>query len=279
MSTVLEVQAGPGPTGELGGEREREGRCSTLLSPERAKWVHLGTLICVTLLTWALRDYSAPALRETRVIERGCSGTADPDRCAGKEAVLRVSACSAVYFLVLALWTLGVKSEREPRGDVSNGYWLLKGLGLAGLLGAAFTVVPNAVFSVYGEIARLGSALFLVFQIVMLLDRIYTWNEWLLEKRYVLPIVIVAVGAYGAAFTLVGYIPLLRFAGLRIERGVHHGEPRPRGRGVGPFRDALPLALRGPVDVRHRLCLHAVPVLERHCQQHRLDGGVQPVPG
>lgn len=206
MSTVLEVQAGPGPTGELGREREGPGRCSTLLSPERAKWLHLVTLICVTLLTWALRDYSAPALRETRVIESGCYGTADPDRCAGKEAVLRVSACSAVYFLVLALWTLGVKSEREPRGDASNGYWLLKGLGLAGLLGAAFTVVPNTVFSVYGEIARLGSALFLVFQIVMLLDRIYTWNEWLLEKEYVLPIVIAAVGAYGAAFTLVGYM-------------------------------------------------------------------------
>ena len=84
MSTVLEVQAGPGPTGELGGEREGSGRCSTLLSPERAKWVHLGTLICVTLLTWALQDYSAPALRETRVTRGGAPERPTPTAAPGR---------------------------------------------------------------------------------------------------------------------------------------------------------------------------------------------------
>ena len=49
------------------------------------------------------------------------------------------------------------------------------------MLGICFAF-PNNTFLGYGQLARVLSGVFLIFQIIILLDLIYTSNEWLLRK-------------------------------------------------------------------------------------------------
>lgn len=61
------------------------------------------------------------------------------------------------------------------------GFWPLKFALWIFLLGICF-VMPNNTFAGYGQVARVLSGVWLIFQIIILLDFIYRINEWLLSK-------------------------------------------------------------------------------------------------
>ena len=61
------------------------------------------------------------------------------------------------------------------------GFWPIKFCLWIFLLGICF-VMPNVAMSGYGQFARVLAGIWLLFQIVILLDFIYDANEWLLKK-------------------------------------------------------------------------------------------------
>lgn len=72
----------------------------------------------------------------------------------------------------------------QPSSPVSGctaGFWPLKFCLWIFALGICFAM-PNNTFLGYGQVARILSGVFLIFQIIILLDLIYTSNEWLLRK-------------------------------------------------------------------------------------------------
>ena len=61
------------------------------------------------------------------------------------------------------------------------GFWPIKFCVWLFILGITF-VFPNSAMSGYGQFARVLAGIWLLFQIIILLDFIYDVNEWLLKK-------------------------------------------------------------------------------------------------
>jgi len=120
---------------------------------------------------WNDRFYCAPAHPHAIAIIC-CANT-----CGGVFAVYRFSFVLCLFFAFLLLCTVGT-SRFGARAH--RGFWFLKFFTLFGLLIAAI-FVDNHAMAAYREVARYASFLFLMMQILLLIDFGYRTNEWLIE--------------------------------------------------------------------------------------------------
>ncbi|KAL1994853.1 hypothetical protein VTN49DRAFT_1040 [Thermomyces lanuginosus] len=108
-------------------------------------------------------------------------------RCDGKEcygwvAVHRINFGLGLFHLILSLLLLGVKSSKDPRAALQNGYWGPKILFWIGFVVMSF-FIPEGFFLVYGHyIAFLAAMLFLLLGLILLVDLAHSWAELCLDK-------------------------------------------------------------------------------------------------
>jgi len=116
----------------------------------------------------------------TSIIEKGfgehLSVSVPEQLCYGTMSVYRVSFALAILHLILGLVMIRVKSTNDVRNDIQHSWWVVKLLGLAVLVVVAF-LIPNSVFVPYGWVALGGSAIFILIQLVLLVDFAHTMNE------------------------------------------------------------------------------------------------------
>lgn len=114
-------------------------------------------------------------------------------RCYGVLAVHRINWALGMLHLILAAFLLGVKSTRNPRASIQNGFtpfrggvnirwWGPKIIAWAVLVVLSF-FIPNQFFLVWGNyIAMAGSILFILYGLILLIDAAHSWAETCLEK-------------------------------------------------------------------------------------------------
>jgi hypothetical protein len=127
-------------------------------------------MLVSAVLALLMRFYGDDMVADFYVFKAGCT----TDRCFGIQAVYRWSFALASFFLSMALITVV-----WARGHM--GAWLLK-LILFGALVTASFFVPNTFFDGYADFARVGSVIFMVMQLVLLVDFAYWLHEWLLQS-------------------------------------------------------------------------------------------------
>ncbi|XP_055376848.1 probable serine incorporator isoform X2 [Condylostylus longicornis] len=99
----------------------------------------------------------------------------------GYMAVYRICFAFACFFTLMALIMIGVKSSRDPRAGIQNGFWGLKFLICIGIMiGACF--IPNNEFSTAMMwIGLIGGFAFIIVQLVLIIDFAHTWAETWVE--------------------------------------------------------------------------------------------------
>eukprot|EP00271_Cylindrocystis_brebissonii_P004734 TRINITY_DN16568_c0_g1_i1.p1 TRINITY_DN16568_c0_g1~~TRINITY_DN16568_c0_g1_i1.p1 ORF type:complete len:388 (+),score=28.38 TRINITY_DN16568_c0_g1_i1:831-1994(+) len=173
--------------------------CCSLGSNRTLAKILYGVLFLVTtILAWIIRDFSSSALEQLSVLS-GCSAQAP---CLGAEGVLRVSLGLSVFFLIMFATTVGTKVTDDWRDTWHNGWWFLKFILWFVLCLLPFWI-PSGFFQAYAQIARVGGILFLVVQIISIINFCYEWNTyWAMEwDKWWIPIVIVTIGSYILALT------------------------------------------------------------------------------
>ena len=95
-------------------------------------------------------------------------------KCIGNYFVLRVSFALFVFFVILSVVT-----KCDPL--FHNGQWFTKAF-IYGLFLVGSFFIPNEVFYVYSYVARFGSFLFILFQLVIMVDYAFDWHEDMLLK-------------------------------------------------------------------------------------------------
>lgn len=165
------------------------------------------TLFSVALMcSWLLRDFAQPILKKLPWILPG-SGFEPSDKWYGQQAVFRLSMGNWLFFSFMALATLGVKYKSDKRDQyLHHGNWMVK-LGLWLLFSLLPFFFPNGVISLYGYLARFGSGIFLIVQMVILLDFAQTWNDtWvgMEDERYLYALLAATVGCAVTILALVG---------------------------------------------------------------------------
>lgn len=159
--------------------------CET--SPGISKWLIAFGFLITTVVSWVLRDYGAPVLEYSPVdqcLPQTNTTSAEPvdTSCLGQSAVLRIAFGNFMFFALHTLVLLGVTRKDNFRTPVFTGFWPIRLVLWAGLIGACFAM-PSSVFDPpFIWISRLCAGIFIVFQLLILLDFIYALNEWLLSR-------------------------------------------------------------------------------------------------
>jgi len=76
---------------------------------------------------------------------------------------------------------LFVRKKSDPRTAIQNGWWIIK-LPLLILICVAAFFIPNSFFIPFGWFSLFGAALFVLIQVVLLIDFSHSMSETLLDK-------------------------------------------------------------------------------------------------
>lgn len=106
----------------------------------------------------------------------------DCDKRWGQLGVYRVMFASSVFYTILGAMMVGVKSSTDGRSAIQNGWWGLKLVFILGISVAAF-FIPNTFFHKgFSVVAMLGGFLFLIIQLILLVDFAHAWADSWIEK-------------------------------------------------------------------------------------------------
>lgn len=111
-----------------------------------------------------------------------CSGITHCRNLVGYLAVYRVCFAMAAFFFLFSVLTINVKSSRDPRSAIQNGFWFFKILILVGISIGTFFITGTAFPRAMMIIGMIGAFLFILIQLVLLVDFAHSWNEKWLER-------------------------------------------------------------------------------------------------
>ncbi|GAA99409.1 uncharacterized protein L969DRAFT_86656 [Mixia osmundae IAM 14324] len=139
------------------------------------------------------------------------------DKCYGVLAVHRICFALSVFHMVLGALLVGVKDTRVKRAAIQNGWWGPK-VGAWLILVVATFFIPNGFFMFWSKyISLIGSTIFILIGLVLLVDFAHTWSETCLDNwersepesafwKYILIGSTLATYAATIALTVVDYV-------------------------------------------------------------------------
>ncbi|XP_057466982.1 uncharacterized protein LOC130756474 [Actinidia eriantha] len=184
------------------------GLCTSLasgISKRSARVAYCGIFGISLIVSWILREVASPLLKKLPWISTTETHSKEWYQM---EAVLRVSMGNFLFFGILALVMIGVKDQNDRRDSWQHGGWTVKFV-IWLLLTILMFFMPNVVISIYGTLSTFGAGLFLLVQVLILLDATHSWNDsWVAkdEQKWYYALLAVSVACYIAAFAISGLL-------------------------------------------------------------------------
>nr|XP_040144203.1 serine incorporator 2 isoform X1 [Ictidomys tridecemlineatus] len=102
----------------------------------------------------------------------------------GFRAVYRMCFSTTAFFFLFTLLMMCVRSSRDPRAAIQNGFWFFKFLVLVGITVGAFYIPSGSFSKIWFYFGAVGSFLFILIQLVLLIDFAHSWNQrWLCKAE------------------------------------------------------------------------------------------------
>ncbi|KAF3457208.1 hypothetical protein FNV43_RR01865 [Rhamnella rubrinervis] len=184
------------------------GLCTSVasgISKKSARLAYCGVFGVSLVVSWILREVGAPLLEKFPWISGSDTHSKGWYQI---QAVLRVSLGNFLFFAIFALIMIGVKDQSDRRDSWHHGGWMAKTVIWILLIILMF-FLPNVVISIYGILSKFGAGLFLLVQVIILLDFTHSWNDAWVEKdeqKWYVALLVVSIGCYLAAFTFSGLL-------------------------------------------------------------------------
>ncbi|KAM4623107.1 serine incorporator 3 [Discoglossus pictus] len=110
------------------------------------------------------------------------NGYVDCDVLVGYKAVYRVSFAMTMFFFAFSLLMIRVKTSKDPRAGIHNGFWFFKILAIVGIMVGAFYIPEGPFTRTWFWIGTSGAFCFILIQLVLLVDFAHSLNETWVEK-------------------------------------------------------------------------------------------------
>ncbi|NWZ84411.1 SERC2 protein, partial [Poecile atricapillus] len=145
-------------------------------------FLFLGTLVSIIMIIPGVEKelHKLPGFCEGSGSVLGVQTNVDCSSFLGHKAVYRMGFAMAAFFFLFAVLTVCVRSSKDPRAALQNGFWFFKFLLLVGITVGAFYIPDGAFTSVWFYFGVVGSFLFILIQLVLLIDLAHSWSQrWL----------------------------------------------------------------------------------------------------
>lgn len=184
------------------------GLCTSVasgISKKSARLGYCGLFGLSLIVSWILREVAAPLLEKFSWINTSHD---EPKEWYQVQAVLRVSLGNFLFFGILSLIMIGVKDQNDKRDSLHHGGWVAK-MVIWALLIVLMFFLPNVIISIFGVLSKFGAGLFLLVQVIILLDATHTWNDTLVakdERKWYIALLVISIVCYLGAYTLSGIL-------------------------------------------------------------------------
>ncbi|KAM6239845.1 serine incorporator 2 [Porphyrio hochstetteri] len=145
-------------------------------------FLFLGTLVSIVMIIPGVEKelHKLPGFCEGSGSVLGVQTHVDCSSFLGHKAVYRMGFAMATFFSLFAVLMLCVRSSRDPRAAVQNGFWFFKFLVLVGITVGAFYIPDGTFTSVWFYFGVVGAFLFILIQLILLIDFAHSWSQlWL----------------------------------------------------------------------------------------------------
>ncbi|NWY96403.1 SERC2 protein, partial [Loxia curvirostra] len=145
-------------------------------------FLFLGTLVSIIMIIPGVEKelHKLPGFCEGSGSVLGVQTNVDCSSFLGHKAVYRMGFAMAAFFCLFAVLMVCVRSSKDPRAALQNGFWFFKFLALVGITVGAFYIPDGAFTSVWFYFGVVGSFLFILIQLVLLIDFAHSWSQrWL----------------------------------------------------------------------------------------------------
>ncbi|KAK4406035.1 Serine incorporator 2 [Sesamum angolense] len=140
----------------------------------RARYAYGVIFLLTNIIAWLFRDYGERIL-PVLPYSRACG--AEERECYHTMGVLRI------FFFLMFVTTCNTRKLHEKRNAWHSGWWALKFV----LLLISFVIpffIPTDYIQLYGELARVGAGIFLILQLVSVIEFITWWNNyWMSDEK------------------------------------------------------------------------------------------------
>ncbi|KAM8775134.1 serine incorporator 3 isoform 1-T2 [Rhynchonycteris naso] len=146
-----------------------------------ASILFLGALVCCIM---QMKEMESPLKKIPGFCEGGfkfkvIDRKADED-CnvqVGYKAVYRISFALAIFFFAFFLLMLKVKTSKDPRAAIHNGFWFFKIAAIVGIMVGSFYIPGGHFTTAWFIIGMSGAFCFILIQLVLLVDMAHSLNE------------------------------------------------------------------------------------------------------
>ncbi|XP_063373577.1 probable serine incorporator isoform X3 [Cydia amplana] len=101
----------------------------------------------------------------------------DCNNAVGYLAVYRICFALCMFFVLMALIMIGVKSSKDPRTGIQNGFWGIKFLVVIGGVIGAFFIPEGSFASTWMVFGMMGGFCYIIIQLVLIIDFAHSWAE------------------------------------------------------------------------------------------------------
>lgn len=137
-------------------------------------------LLLTTLVSWIMLSDAVQTKLQNAPF---CSSLDICKNAVGYLAVYRILFAMTMFFIMMAVIMVGVRNSRDGRSPIQNGFWGPKYLILiAAIVGAFFIPETSSFSSVWMVFGMIGGFLFIIIQLILIVDFAHSWAENWVEK-------------------------------------------------------------------------------------------------
>ncbi|XP_066603658.1 probable serine incorporator isoform X2 [Prorops nasuta] len=138
----------------------------------------LGTIVACITLTPGLQD----ALKKVPFCANSTNYvpskfTIDCESAVGYLAVYRICFIISLFFFLMSVIMIRVRSSKDPRAAIQNGFWAIKFLLVIGGVIGAFFIQEGSFGPTWMYFGMIGGFLFIIIQLILIVDFAYSWAD------------------------------------------------------------------------------------------------------
>eukprot|EP01111_Echinosteliopsis_oligospora_P007692 TRINITY_DN2295_c0_g1_i1.p1 TRINITY_DN2295_c0_g1~~TRINITY_DN2295_c0_g1_i1.p1 ORF type:complete len:462 (-),score=119.91 TRINITY_DN2295_c0_g1_i1:3-1388(-) len=152
------------------------GKSFTCQKSAATRGMYVFQFILISVIAYIFSYWAHDWFKDVPVLKQ-----CDEMQCYGNLSVYRITFGLAVYHLFFAIFLIGAKTSNDWRAGLQDGWWPIKFLCLIGIIVGSF-FIPNNFFVGYGWVMVIGAGIFIIVQLVLLIEFAYSWNEGWLRK-------------------------------------------------------------------------------------------------
>ncbi|XP_046392594.1 probable serine incorporator isoform X1 [Ischnura elegans] len=103
--------------------------------------------------------------------------TFDCSSAVGYLAVYRICFILTCFFFLMALMMIGVRSSKDPRAGIQNGFWAIKFLVVIGGIIGSFFIPEGSFGPTWMYFGMIGGFMYIIIQLILIVDFAHSWAE------------------------------------------------------------------------------------------------------